>query len=168
MPRRILVGTLALNSACCSALGLAIGSVSRRPEASLALGIPICVVHMVVGVISPAGAPKRRPSLAMRAVALTSPIRWCIRSVLCSELRGMALERSSLAGAPRMGALALVRSGDQVLDRLGLADETSGHACRNLGALTAAYLGAALVGQQIARPRFQTLQSAPAGGAQPA
>jgi hypothetical protein len=160
MPSRVLAGTLALNAACCSALGLAIGSVTSKPEASLVLGVPVCVVHMVVGVISPAGTAKKPPSPVMRAVALTSPIKWVIRSVLCSELRGMRLVRSTLSGGPRMGGLALVRSGDQVLERLGLKDETAAHASGRLGVLTGAYLLAALIGQQLARPRFQTLKSA--------
>lgn len=159
MPAKMLAGTLALNAACCSALGLGIGSITNRPEASLVLGVPVCVVHMVVGVISPAGASKKPPSAAMRAVALTSPIKWVIRSVMCSELRGMQLVRSTLSGGPRMGGLALVRSGDQVLERLGLQDETAAHASARLGMLTGAYLLAALVGQQLARPHFQTLKS---------
>jgi hypothetical protein len=87
-----------------------------------------------------------------------SPLKWSIRALCCAELRGLELERGSLSAAPRMGALALVTSGEQVLERLGLQSESAGHACGKLGLLLVLQLGAALFGLQWRRPRFQTME----------
>jgi hypothetical protein len=60
----------------------------------------------------------------MGAFKALSPIRWAIESLCCAEFRGMQLHRggwfSRVRDAPRMGALAAVRDGDEVLAALGL------------------------------------------------
>jgi hypothetical protein len=113
---------------------------------------------MVLGVLNPAGAAAKPPSAAVAAVAHASPIKWAIRALCCAEFRGLRLERSSLLDAPRMGGLALVQSGDQVLERLNLQDATCGRCCRRLGQLLTAELGVAVVGLALSRPRFQPMR----------
>ena len=154
LPPRVLVGTLALSAACSAGLGLAVGAMARTPESSLALGIPVMVVYMILGIINPAGTTGAKPpSLGVRLVSYASPIRWSVRALVTSELRGMELEQTSLKDAPRIGGLALVRSGDEVLDRLGLQDETSASCCVKLGRILAAELGVAAVALWLRAPR---------------
>jgi hypothetical protein len=97
--------------------------------------MPLVVVHMLTGIVNPGGeSPSARP----KPLAALSPIRWTIRLLLEREFRGAKLEGRD---APRMGGLALVSSGDEVLRRLGLrAGEP--HA-RALWGLLAGHLGLA-------------------------
>ena len=100
----------------------------------MALGIPLLVMHMVLGIVNPAGASvTRREPAPLRILSHASPIKWTVRALLCAEMRGMVcrdcaenarraieqtfirnqvFDRSSLRHAPRLGGLALVRSGD--------------------------------------------------------
>ena len=87
--------------------------------------------------------------------------RWCIEGLCCAELRGLELDRASLSKAPRMGGLALVTSGDQVLERLGLEKQSCGRCLTRLGAVLGAEVGVALLGLALTRPRFQHLDSGP-------
>ena len=127
MPTATLVSTLSLTAAASAALGLALGALVPGQDAPLAVGLPVMIVHMVLGILNPAGAADAKPpSAAMSAVSHASPIKWSVRALCCAELRGLELTPSSLASVPRMGGLALVRSGDEVLERLGLAQSTAG------------------------------------------
>ena len=80
-----------------------------------------------------------------------------VRALCCAELRGLELAPSSLASVPRMGGLALVRSGDEVLERLGLAQSTAGASLHHLALVTAAECAVALVGMAVTTPRFERL-----------
>jgi len=157
MPPAVLVGTLALTAASTAGLGLAIGALSASPDSALAVGIGVMVVYMVLGIINPAGAAAKLPSRPIRLLSHLSPIKWSIRALCCAELRGLELEKGSLSDTPRMGVLALVTSGEQVLERLGLQEETAAGSCRRLGMLLALQLGAALVGLHWRRPHFQAM-----------
>ena len=111
---------------------------------------------VIVGVLNPAGSSPKPPSMAVRLAQRASPIRWTIRGLCCAELRGMALDTGSLRDAPRMGGLALVRSGDAALERLGLEHETSRRCAMRLGQTLAVELGVAALGLRLTRPRFQS------------
>jgi hypothetical protein len=99
----------------------------------------------------------------MRAAAAASPIGAAIRALLPAELGGARLDRSGFAlrHAPRLGALALVGSGDEVLFRLGLgADRRGGRAPSwrdgivRLLIISAGNLLVAVAGALFTRPRF--------------
>ena len=95
LPARVLVEGLALTAASCAGLGLAIGACAGSAESALALGIPVMVVYMVLGIINPAGqAAAKPPSAAVRLVANLSPIKWSVRSLVGAELRGCLLYTS--------------------------------------------------------------------------
>ena len=51
----------------------------------------------------------------------------------------------------------LVRSGDEVLERLGLAQSTAGASLHHLALVTAAECAVALVGMAVTTPRFERL-----------
>lgn len=146
-----VAGAMALLAACCAALGLAVGAAAPRGERALAVGAPIMIVHMLTGVIDPAGQSAQQPLAVMRALRGLSPIRHAIEALCISELGGMRLARNA-ADAPRMGGLALVRSGDEVLRRLEIVGTFEGGLLR-LAALTALHLAIAAVALVAARPR---------------
>ncbi|KAL1503969.1 hypothetical protein AB1Y20_010385 [Prymnesium parvum] len=157
VPLRPFVCALGLNALTCAGLGLAIGALAPSAEAALASGIPVMVVHMVLGVINPAGVdPTRPPPRVLRLLSHASPIKWSVRQLCCLELRGMKLSRSA-RNAPRMGGLALVKSGDEVLERLGLAHESAAHCVRAQLSLLAVELALALCGLQLTQPRTQPM-----------
>ena len=56
----------------------------------MALGIPLLVMHMVLGIVNPAGASvTRREPAPLRILSHASPIKWTVRALLCAEMRGM-------------------------------------------------------------------------------
>ena len=117
-------GPLALVAVAASTLGLAVGAATPDADAALALGVPLTVIHMLTGIINPAGEKARK-----KPVAALSPIKWGVSWLIDREFRGATLQRGT---GPRLGGLASVVTGDQVLERLGLA-ATRPH----LGALVA-------------------------------
>ncbi|EOD32344.1 hypothetical protein EMIHUDRAFT_231118 [Emiliania huxleyi CCMP1516] len=152
LPRTTLVGTaphlvsptrattpctLSLAAATCAALGLAIGALAPSADLALAAGIP------VLGILNPAGtAETKPPSAAVSLASHASPIK------------------RSLKEAPRMGGLALVRSGDEVLERLGLSGSSCRQCCGRLGRLLAAELALAYVGLRLQRPKYTSMAQA--------
>ena len=112
------------------------------------------VILMTVGVINPSGVdPSNPPPLVVDALKQLSPIAFAVKAVCLAEYHGMEFEsptgpkgnffargRSLLRDLPRMGALALVKNGDEVLDELGLGEETYQGAMRHLAILSAANL----------------------------
>jgi len=123
VPVSRLAATLGMTTICTDLLGFAVGSICSSGDAALACGTPLMIIYMVLGIINPAGATKvGNASLPwfLKALKGASPIRWAIESLCCAEFRGLKLSRK---GRPSMGALALVNSGDQVLDALGLGDK---------------------------------------------
>jgi hypothetical protein len=105
----------------------------------MTVSIPILVVLMTVGIINPSGVDQSEPSPAvLEALKQVSPIAFAIRAVCLAEYRGMEFQDPSSKGGkrgffyrgesflrdfPKMGALALVQNGDQVLDELGLGQD---------------------------------------------
>ena len=59
-----------------------------------------------------------------------------------------------------MGGLALVRSGDEVLERLGLSGSSCRQCCGRLGRLLAAELALAYVGLRLQRPKYTSMAQA--------
>lgn len=144
-----------------STLGLAIGAAVLRPEQALTIGAPIMMTHMLTGVIDPAGTTAEQHLLVMRGMQLLSPIRHAIEALCILELKGTRLALSA-ADAPRMGGLALVRTGDEVLSRLGIVSSFDG-CVRWLVALAYLHLLGAVVALMLTRPRFARARSASDG-----
>ena len=70
----------------------------------MALGIPLLVIHMVLGIVNPAGASlTRREPTPLRILSHASPIKWTVRALLCAEMRGM-VRRDGAEIAPRLRA----------------------------------------------------------------
>ena len=136
----------ALTAAASASLGLAIGAVTPTAESAIAIGAPIMVTNMLVGVINPAGvASGDGPSRVMAALERTSVIRHAIEALIVSEL-DVTLARSA-KDAPRMGGARVGAHGIEVLERLGVFDGY-GDAMRKMGVLAGVHL---LVGMVVVR-----------------
>merc|ERR1712008_5331 len=147
-----VISTFAMLAVTCAALGLAIGASTPRAEQAVMLGAPIMIVHMLTGIIDPAGDSAPPPIGIMLALRRISPIRYAIEALCIAELRGMHLARHA-TDAPRMGGLALVQTGDEVLRRLGIGGEF-GEKLFALLLLACTPLLAAVVALVLGRPRF--------------
>jgi hypothetical protein len=136
----------------------------------MTVSIPILVVLMTVGIINPSGVDRSEPSPAVvEALKQVSPIAFAIRAVCLAEYRGMEFQDPMIAGGkrgffargrnllrdlPKMGALALVQNGDQVLDELGLGDDSYYGQMKHLAMLSLANLLLSWIGL-----RFQALSN---------
>ena len=112
------------------------------------------VILMSVGVINPSVVDASEPPpLIVQGLKQISPIAYAIKAVCVAEYRGMKFGdrspskknvfsrgRNVLRDLPKMGALALVKNGDQVLTELGLGEETYGSAMRHLAIMSAVNL----------------------------
>jgi hypothetical protein len=153
-----------------STLGLAVGALSPSGDAALVAGVPILVLFTIVGVVNPSGVQADAPPqpALMRVVAAMSPIGAAIRALLPAELAGARLERGrfSVKNVPRLGALALVRSGDEVLSALGLGAKparngqprrravTWADGIKRLWLISLFNFAVAVCGAVVTRPRF--------------
>jgi len=96
-----------------------------------AVGCPLLLVYMTLGIINPSGkagvdsggASSAAAPLPLRVLKDLSPIRWGIESILISEMEDLKIEGSSWKNLPRMGAFSLIKDGNQVLDALGITDD---------------------------------------------
>jgi len=152
VPVTRLAATLGMTTICTDLLGFAVGSVCSTGEAALAVGTPLMIIYMVLGIINPAGATKNGNASMpwfLRLLKHASPIRWAIESLCCAEFRGLKLSRT---GGPSMGALALVKSGDQVLEALGLGSQEWINGMKELTKLGGIELLVSIVAQYFFQP----------------
>ncbi|KAK1739468.1 ABC transporter, ABC-G family [Skeletonema marinoi] len=156
-----LMKTYCLMTISSVSLGFAIGSIASTAETAMALGVPVLVILMVVGVINPSGVnTDEAPNLVMEWIKLFSPIKWAIEALVTAEFRGMTFEKDrdfwgNLKELPRMGGLAMVRDGDEVLDALGLGNANYNKIMSNLAKLTGSFLMFSWMGLAFGGPKFQ-------------
>jgi hypothetical protein len=144
-----LTGAFSLLTAAGASLGFLFGSWFAADGLAIQAGLPILVVLMLVGVINPSGVdPRRAPPMVTQLMKRISPFAYAIHAVMVAEFEDMQFV-SSTGGRwwssiwkdlPRMGAMAMVRNGNQVLEALGLKQETYVHAMKNLAYLTGIHL----------------------------
>ena len=164
-----LIKTYCLTTATCATLGFAIGSFTSTVESALTTGISIIVVLMVVGVINPSGVnldEDGRPNMIMQILGFFSPIKWAIESLVTAEFSGMIFEDDKinnnnnkgvwgrLQDLPKMGALAFVKNGNDVLTNLGLGKATYTELMDHLGLLSGIYVTISWIGLSFFRPTF--------------
>ncbi len=127
----------------------------------MAVGVPTLVILMVVGVINPSGvSTDEPPNRVMEWIKLFSPIKWAIEALVTAEFRGMTFEKDrdfwgNLKQLPRMGGLAMVRDGDEVLDALGLGSANYDEIMNNMAKLSGVFLVFSWLGLAFGGPRFQ-------------
>ena len=121
--RGALLGTLALQTAAASALGLSVGALSPSSEMALAVGPCVMVLSIMLG--DESGAFAEIPE-SMTRVSHLSLIKWAFRGCLSSEFEGLRFD--PLADAKRKGEKKKARgggdqcppSGEHVLAEMGL------------------------------------------------
>ena len=123
----------------------------------------IMVIHMLVGVIDPAGAGSEPDGVMMRTLRLMSPVRHAIEALCLTELKDLPFARmkggwiKQIAEGPKMGGLAGVHSGNDVLEKLGILTEFT-ETLSMLATLALLHLLAAAVALIVAAPRFARAQ----------
>ncbi|KAL3935098.1 MAG: hypothetical protein SGARI_003111 [Bacillariaceae sp.] len=141
-----LTAVFTLMTLCGASLGFAIGACSPTAEVALSVGVPLLVLLLGVGVITPSDhtgddIDDNPPSFFVTVLKQISPIAYAIRSVCIAEYEGMVfrdpqdkIRRGILTPFVaivrkvkaffRMGGMAFVKSGDEILEELGLGDDT--------------------------------------------
>lgn len=120
-----LCATFSLLTAASASLGFAIGSFTNSVEEAMTVGMPLMVILMAVGIINPSGVDRSRkqPRFILLLKKL-SPIGMAIEALIVAEFKGMRFDDGGrkwrLLDLPKMGGLALVQNGDQVLEALAL------------------------------------------------
>jgi len=164
---KALTGVFTLATVALASIGMAIGACSPTGEIAMVTGIPIMVIFMTVGVINPAGVDKSDPQpMLVKVLKQFSPISFAIKALCLAEYRGMEFDnilpgkqnkRSNIfmrgkflmKELPKMGALALVKNGDQVLDELGLGEDSYEGAMRHLAIISFGNLFLSWIGLTI-------------------
>jgi hypothetical protein len=164
---KALTGVFTLMTVAGASLGFAIGALSPTGEIAVISGIPIMVVMMTVGIINPAGVDQSEsPPIVVRTLKQLSPIAFAIKALCLAEYRGMEFEDSQygekqnifgilgrsrrlLKELPKMGALALVQNGDQVLNELGMENDKYEGAMKHLAILSIGNLVLSWIGLKI-------------------
>ena len=154
-----LTAVFSLMTVAGASLGYAIGGWNPQGDNALALGLPLMVVLMAVGIINPSGVDKTNPPPALvRYLKLASPIKWAIEALCVGEFKGMDLHSSSslrlpwrqrVRDLPKIGAFAMVRNGDQILDVLGLKDARLDDILKSMAILSGANLLVSWVGLAV-------------------
>lgn len=142
-----------------ASLGFAIGSFSHDRESALSTGVPILVVLMAVGVINPSGVDvvNEPPSPFVHWLKQISPIKWAIEALCIAEYKGMTFAKTNKGkfwGLPKMGAFALVKDGEQVLEAIGLGGKSLESVMKSLAILSGINLCIAVVGLVQTRTNF--------------
>jgi ABC-type multidrug transport system ATPase subunit len=156
--------TFCLMTVCGASLGFAIGSWSPSAEVALSVGVPLMVMLLGVGVITPSviddDQPQHPPSSSMVVEGLKyiSPIAYAIRAVCIAEYDGMVFGNPNekvgwfrslfrkVKDFSRMGGLAMAKSGNDILNELGLSDETYQGAMIHLALLSLGFLFLSWIG----------------------
>jgi hypothetical protein len=138
-----LTSVFSLITASGASLGFLLGSWAPTAQLAQQGGIPLLVILMVVGIINPSGVdPAETKPWILRMLKSVSPFAYCIEALCLGEYPGMEFARKGLFGRisnlPRMGGLAFVKNGDQVIEALGLDGKTFEEAMTQLALLTAA------------------------------
>lgn len=161
-----LTATFSLMTAAGASLGFAIGSCSKDGDTAMAIGFPIMVIFMVVGIINPSGVVKGSPPpTVVRLLKQLSPIKWAIEGLLVAEFKGMDLRSKGqkpwqrIRDLPKLGAFTMVQDGDQILAALGLEKISYEYVMRRMSMLSLANLVVSWIGLEATRARSQTPKS---------
>jgi ABC-2 type transporter len=123
-----LTATFSLMTVAGASLGFLIGSMTPSQEAAMSTGIPIVIIMMIVGIINPSGVdPSVQKPVFIQTAKVFSPIASAIEALAVAEFSGMEFEPTRsflgwrrLQDFARVGGVALVKNGDEVLNALGL------------------------------------------------
>lgn len=164
IPWKQLTGTFCLLTTTLASLGFALGAwlpSGHDQQVAMTASVPVVVLLMVVGIINPSGVD---PSFAkpwfVDLMKQISPFSFSIEALCIGEYSGVKRFGATSKNhwfrklrRPRMGALALVRNGDQVLQALGLHGKTYSWAMKRLAWITLGNLLVSCLGLLRQQPR---------------
>ena len=108
----VLTWTFSLLTVAGASIGFAVGSVAPDVESSMALGVPLMVILMAVGIINPSGVDINDPPPSfIQWLKSVSPIKWTIEALCVAEFRDMEFAETdrkrwqALRDLPKMGGL---------------------------------------------------------------
>lgn len=168
IPLSKLTATFSLMTVAGAALGFAVGGAAPSADSATSMGVSLMVIFMVIGIINPSGVDKfRPPPLYLQYLKLASPIKWAVEALCIGEYTGMQFDTKTgrrwpwqrLKDLPKMGGLALVENGDQVLEALGLQDLTYNHVMGRLAVLSGIYLLLSWTGLHFGGTSFEQATS---------
>jgi hypothetical protein len=159
---KALTGTFALMTVSGASLGFAIGAMSPSAETAMSTAASIMVILMSVGIINPSGVDVSEPQpVFVEALKQVSPINFAVKAMCLTEYKDMEFGsdkgrqniflrgRTILKDLPKMGGLALVQNGNQVLYELGLDKDTYEGCMRHLALLSLSNLVISWIGLQM-------------------
>mgnify|MGYP005840120451 CR=1 FL=1 len=149
-----------------ASLGFWLGSFTKSEESAMATAMPVLILFMVVGIINPSGVNSNATSpFLVGIIKKLSPIAAAIEALCVSEFAGMEFAKSkSIFGVqrfrdlPRMGGLALVKSGNDVLDALGLRSIQYDAVMEYMVALSLLNFGLCWVGLSLTNISWERVQ----------
>ena len=123
-------------------------SVSLSPRSTAFIDLLLILFDCEV---NPSGVDPNTPPAPpiIQFLKRLSPFAFAIEGLCLGEYPGMRFKRGDWRNLPRMGGLAMVRNGEQVLDALGLAGKDFDTTMKNLGTLSVGYLAASWVGMYV-------------------
>ena len=170
---RDLTAAFSLMTVAGASLGFAIGSWSDSADTAMAIGVPLMVVFMVVGIINPSGVDSAKdPPRLVSFLQQASPIKWAIEAMCVAEYKGMDLREGSsqwgrIRDLPKMGAFSMVQNGDQILEALGLQESSYASSMRHLAIISGANLLFSLFGLERGQLRPRKTKSTRGRNAMP-
>ena len=162
---RDLTAAFSLMTVAGASLGFAVGSWSDSADTAMAIGVPLMVIFMVVGIINPSGVDSAKdPPQLVTFLQQASPIKWAIEAMCVAEYKGMDLREGSsrwgrIRDLPKMGAFSMVQNGDQILEALGLQESSYTSSMRHLALISAANLLLSWFGLERSQLRSRTAKS---------
>lgn len=133
--RLAMIGTIALQSASASSLGMSIGAISNNVETALAVGPCIMVLNIMLG--DTGGFLAELPK-ALRPLSKFSVIKWAMEGCVVAEFRNSSFEcdtenmpevqagktEAERRARARAAQEMCLRDGSEVLKRFNLGDQT--------------------------------------------
>jgi len=161
--RERFVGSLVLHSLASSVLGLTLSALVPSTEIALATGPALFIVFILIGGFM---EKKELPGV-LKPLRELSTVNWTFRALAVNEFRGAAFrQKETVLRAPgpagrvlRLKLPAPLLSGEEVLEKLGLREETVGHAMGRQTGLMVAELGLCLLGLSLRGRSFAKMKS---------
>jgi ABC-type multidrug transport system ATPase subunit len=147
---KAFLGLVTMHAIASEGLGLMLGAVSATSDIALALFPPVLVLNIIFDGknISEENTPK-----LLRWIPKVGLIRWGFEGLALNEFDGLEFEKPK--GPPR-GPVA--RTGEEALDRFGLAGKSLGTVVKAQTAMIIASWALSYVGLALTKQRYQKME----------
>jgi ABC-2 type transporter len=161
----------AMMTICGASLGLGVGAWSSSQEVAMAVGVPLMIILLSVGLLTQGDvADTKEDSLLTRALKSISPIYYANKAVCLQEYHGMIFRDSSAdkrsndkirllwnlvrGERPNMkSAMSMVNTGDDIIEELGIDDASFDECIQRLIMLSILFLVISWIGLVVQTSR---------------